>query len=266
MTRTKPNLVATPIVDKNGKATTVLRKPALTPSKTLLTSPPTPAVTTHSPTMEERVDDLLDVMRSFPVPEGHYPLPVDVDMRPMLLEGGADERYLSKLKTLYQTLASGGRSGLDLITEVMDVIMIDDLIAMNTLCDNLDYIRELNPSDALETIQFWRNLVDKGMVQKPKDGEPSSLAAHRLARDQYGEQVRETRLLRRTKPDMYSDLGTYHNNSVYIAAVEHHAANINKLVAYRQLRGVKFVDGKDTFDEADFQRYLEQGAVAEGWL
>jgi hypothetical protein len=216
--------------------------------------------------MAERVDDLLDVMRNFPVPENRYPLPVDEDTRSMLLEGGADGRYLIKLKAMFQTLGSGSRSDLDLITGVMDVIMIDDITAMTTLCDNLDYLREQNPSDAIETIQFWSNMVDKGMVAEPKDGETSNLAAHRLARDQYAEQVREARLLRRTKPDMYSDPGPYHHNSVYIAAVERHAANIDKLVAYRELRGVKFVDGRDTFDEADFQQYLEQGAVADGWL
>jgi hypothetical protein len=48
--------------------------------------------------------------------------------------------------------------------------------------------------------------------------------------------------------------------------VERHAENIDKLIAYRELRGVKFVGGKDTFDDEDFQKYLEQGPVAEGWL
>jgi hypothetical protein len=184
----------------------------------------------------------------------------------MLLEGGADGRYLQKLRAMFQTLGSGSRSDLDLITEVMDVIMIDDITAMTTLCDNLDYFREQKASDALEAIQFWSNLVDTWMVPEPKDGEASDIAAHLLARSQYTEQVREARFLRRTKPDVSSDPGPYHHNSVYVAAVERHAANIDKLAAYRELRGVKFVDGRDAFDEADFQQYLEQGAVADGWL
>jgi hypothetical protein len=216
--------------------------------------------------MVERVDDLLDMMRSFPVPEGHYPLPVDEDMRSMLLEG-TDEHYISKLKTLFQTLASGGRRDLDLITEVLDVIMIDDVTAMTTVCDNLDYLREEYPSNnAVEVIQFWSRMVDRGMVPKPVDGEASSLGAHCLARTQYGDQVWEARQLRRTKPDEFSDLGKYPDNRVYIAAVERHSENIDKLIAYRELRGAKFVDGKDTFNEEDFQKYLEQGPVAEGWL
>lgn len=266
MARTKPNLVATPIVDKNGKATTVLRKPAQAPSRTLLTSPPALAVPALNLSIVERVDDLLDVMRSFPVPEGHYPLPVDDDMCSMLLDLGSDERYISKLKTLFQTLASGGRRDLDLITEVMDVIMIDDVTAMTTVCDNLDYLREEYPSDAVEVVQFWSRMVDRGMVPKPVDGEASNLNAHCLARTQYGGQVAEARRLLRKKQDESSNLGKYHDNRVYIAAVERHAENIDKLIAYRELRGAKFVDGKDTFDEEDFQKYLEQGPVAEGWL
>lgn len=260
-----PNLVPTVIVDRNGKATTVHKKPNVPVKMTPFGKPVLPpAKPTDKMTGEEIANTIIKRITKAPPPEGYpqYGIRLDKEPRQKLLSTADDPAYLRRLHTLIEDLMGSGETAkYQMVIDMLNHTELDNKTQILLVCAHQDYLDKY-PHELDAVANFGLFLIKEGVSEPDENGRlpalPEHLAARRHYRKQHGAAYGN-----------YSNhpLHDYRKNRVYMAVVERHHDKLEKLLAYRELRGIHAdSNGQDTFDEQDFQKYLEQGAVANGWL
>jgi tripartite-type tricarboxylate transporter receptor subunit TctC len=112
---------------------------------------------------------------------------------------------------------------------------------------NLDSIKTsgINIRDFI----YARTFLAACGIKEDAQGKLPTVAAHLYAREQY----------KHFADAMYHSF-VYNLDTVYVAAVEKYAEQVETLVKYRNERGDR------NFDEQDFLQYLNLGVLAGGWL
>lgn len=100
-----------------------------------------------------------------------------------------------------------------------------------------------------DLMRIYARLAKDHGAEPDSDFKVPTIKAHAYAHSQYGNYAHHR---------FYGF--SYTMDAVYIAAVEKYHEHAHALVAYRNARATR------DFDEHDFQQYLKQGALAEGWL
>jgi hypothetical protein len=173
-----------------------------------------------------------------------------------------DAEYLVGVQALASRLAAEGAKGQELLTGIMNYAEFGDRQTMSLIIAHHDDLI-IKPVLILMVTSLTRGLLNKGITAIGVDGRVSTLHAHFKAKGHYDQQINKIYGLE----DLPEQIETYRGNTVYATAVERHADKIDKLLAYRDLRGITMDrDERDGYDEEDFLQYLAHGAVGSGWL
>jgi hypothetical protein len=258
MTQNNPQLVPSVVVDRNGKTTTVYKKPNKPVRSSAFTSPVLPAAKpTGKMTGEEIAYTIIRRLKNYTPPNGYPKVRIFPEVRHSLLEGATDRDHIRGVHTLFETLMSGTEpqhyQAIHTLIKEMDLASRLD---MKVLYSQMDYVMK-NPTSVMEIAHFGRFLVREGIIDPDSEAPFASLSAHVEAQRHY-------RRLHAAQHGYYSDdpFNDYRKLPNYMAAVERYYDKLEYLFSYKELRSVE----GDTFDEQDFQNYLQQGAVANGWL
>lgn len=173
-----------------------------------------------------------------------------------------DAEYLVGVQAFVGRLAAGGLKGRELLMGMLNYVEFGDRQTMSLIiAHHDDFIIE--PKIMTSVTTLTKGLLNAGVTTIGADGRVSTLKAHFKAKGHYDQQLYDTYGIE----DPPEQIEIYRNNTVYATAVERHADKIDKLLAYRDLRGITVDrDEKDSYDEEDFLQYLAQGAVGSGWL
>lgn len=263
MTDASNPLIPTVIVDKNGKTTTVHKKPNIPVKVTGFSKPVLPdAKPTDKMTGEEIAHTVIKRIKNTDPPKGCTRIVVQPHHRRALLEAAKDVDHIRGIHSMFEALMSGDKHHYQAaITIFSELKFAGDKWKVRTLYANQDLLME-RPNDVLDIAYFGTFLFESGVADAGKDGHIPSLDNHLKARKHHGSLFQD-------QFGVYSSMkaADYRNNWDYMDVVERNQDKLEQLMAYRKLRGIQLdVDGKDLIDEADFHAYLKQGAVADGWL
>lgn len=215
---------------------------------------------THDEKVDVLADDIVGALKEANV-DSHYNGRRYPEIHLQLIST-KDYEYLKTIQALVLRMAAGGAKGCELLTMMMNYVAFGDRQTMSLIIAHYDdFIIE--PKLLVSVTTLSRGLLNKGIMTIGADGRVATLYAHFKAKGHYDQQFYETYGLE----DMPEQIEIYRANTVYAAAVERHADKIDKLLAYRDLRGITVDHNeRDGYDEEDFLQYLAHGAVGTGWL
>lgn len=257
------NLQPTVIVDKNGKTTTVHRKPNLPVKVAGISKPVLPAPKpTDKMTGEEIAHTVIKRIKNTESPKGCTRIVVLPRHRRALLEAAKDVDHIRGIHAMFEALMSGDKDHYQAAITIFSELKFDEeKWKVRTLYANQDLLME-RPNDVLDIAYFGTFLFEAGVAEAGKDGHIPSLGTHLKARRHHSSVAGKQFGHYKVPPQL-----DYRKDWSYMDMVERNQDKVEQLMAYRELRGIQLdADGKDMIDEADFHAYLNQGAVADGWL
>jgi hypothetical protein len=263
MTDKTTPLVPTVIVDKNGKMTTVHKKPNLPVKVAGISKPVLPvAKPTDKMTGEEIANTVIKRIKNTDPPKGYTRIVIHPHVRRSLLEAAKDVEHIRGIHSMFEALMSGGKDHYQAAITIINELKFDgDKWKVRTLYANQDILME-RPNDVLDIAYFGTFLFESGVTEAGKDGHIPSLGNHLKARSHHSLVSRSQFGDYKVPPQI-----DYRNDWDYMDMVERNQDKLEQLMSYRKLRGIQLdADGNDLIDEADFHAYLTQGAVADGWL
>lgn len=268
MTFRNPNLVPTPIVNRNGVVTTVHRKLGGSGQTAAFSKNGPPSPSAYKPSDEAMVDTIDSTIRNLPAAPDRAN-PFNALQREKLLGSAHIEGHLQRVNALFAGLRADGEYGFNTAMYLL----------MNVNLADANQVRILNAhkgdfgdrySDWRATAKLGADLVARGVTTLGSDDRIATLPAHIRANEEY-----EKALLRHAQ-DLWDGLDEdavdYVDNGPYAVAVEKHAKDIEKIIEYRgdpedrDSRGYNDAINIAPFDTEDLEAYLSQGAVADGWL
>lgn len=258
MNQSNPQLVPLVVVDRNGRTTTVYKKPNLPVKHSPFGKPVLPAAKpTDKMTGQEIAYTIIKRLKNATPPEGYPKVRILPNVRNSLVNSAADREHIRKVHAVFETLLAGeAAENFQAVHTIVSDVDLENPVDVKALHTNLEYVMQ-RPDLITDITLLGRLLVRYGITDPDSDTPFVSLPAHLEARSHH-------RRLHAASHGYYSGdrFADYRNNPSYMAAVERHHDKLEHLFAYRELRGVS----GDSFDEQDFQNYLSHGAVANGWL
>jgi len=259
---TNQNLVPAVIVDRNGKTTTVHRKPNTPVKEPAFAKPVLPeAKPTEKMTGEEIAYTIIKRIKNATPPNGYEKIRILPLIRKSFVEASEDRNYIRSVHSLLEALISGEPAHYQVATDILYLIGVEDKKRIRVLYSNQDILME-KPGDVLDIANFASFLISSGAASTENGWHVPSLKAHLKARQHYRRQHRAQ--FGGAAPA--STIPQYRDNLGYMEAVESNYEKIDKLIEYRNLRGINIKDGREKIDAEDFRGYLKQGAVSNGWL
>jgi hypothetical protein len=250
-------------VDKNGKTTTVHKKPNLPVKATGFSKPVLPdPKPTDKMTGEEIAHTVIKRIKNTDPPKGCTRIVVQPHIKRALLESAKDVDHIRGIHSMFEALMSGEKRHYQAAITIISELRLDgDKWKVRTLYANQDLLME-RPNDVLDIAYFGTFLFESGVAAARKDGHIPSLNNHLNARTHHSSVARNQ--FGNYKVPSQLD---YRNDWNYMEMVERNQDKLEPLMAYRKLRGIQLdAEGNDLIDEADFHAYLTQGAVSDGWL
>lgn len=249
-----PELIPTLIVDKNGKQTTVRKKPqAASTGKAL----PAPNIAAAEQRARKRlVKDILAILEADHRLTNRSEWSEEGKQISKHLAKEKDHEYLQKVHDVCALMTKESQIG-DL-WQLSRVLCQNGKDALNAMHAHLDWI-SANPGYTTRFVTLQHALVVNRRVKPESNGTIPHIETHLHAQARYN--------AARNKRTDYALVQQYEFNYPYMEMVEKHADHIDALFDYRDARALEGTTiGVDDMDEQDFAEYLKHNAVKDGWL
>lgn len=257
MNRNRSHLIPTAVTDKNGKLTTVHKKPFETPASPWSTPPPPggwskpkknaePPISPYSRereanpigTEEERAATLTAISEEM---AGKRWFSHTIKQ----LVNCKDGDYLKRVHKAIESVAPNDETALAIS------ISGKKHISVNFACEYQYLVTEARDRSLDTLLQLHNELLKEGICETNEYGCVTAFEAHLYARDNT------------VVPKGHMRMGRYGftvDNEDYVMLVDQYADNVVQLVTYVSERGY------ENFDHDHFAEYLSNGPVSGGWL
>lgn len=244
------NSIPTPIVDKNGRHTTVYRKSET--SSTTAASIPAPVMQSKRPARHLIIDGIMDALRSNLTPRHHGQYRESFINISRSLSGTADEGYPARVLEMVSKVAPKIDPDTVSLMELMMRLSNGDEHVVNSMCAHSDFLAS-HPQTIRTFTNLRRSLMEKLDVVPEDNGHMPTIESHVEAAKAYKVMVRKNGW-----EDREDFLSEYVDNVDVMRMVEKYPSKFNELV--------DFIGRGNDLNDKDFQSYLSLGAVREGML
>jgi hypothetical protein len=244
------NTIPTPIVDKNGRNTTVYRKPETT--STSSASMPAPVLQSKRPPRHLIIDEIMESLRSNLAPNHNSRYRESFINISRSLSGTADEEYPARVLEMVSKVAPKIDPDTVSMMELMMRLSKGDEYVVDSMCAHSDFLAS-HPQTIRTFTNLRRSLMEKLDVIPDDNGYMPTIESHVEAARAYRVMVRKNGW--EDREDFLSD---YVDNVDVMRVVEKYPSQFNELV--------DFIGSGNDLNEQDFQTYLSFGAVRDGML